>query len=139
MIDFGHLLHAWSKPSVHQVKRVVPEEGGKWYFPMQRVYQSKTRMMGEARARAIADIEMRRESQAIEFGERFDMGSELQEDTKPHIEDDRKFLESGDYWEYFEDERKWFSIIFLQGSSCVAPLKRPRPEREISIQCSSRG
>ena len=33
VIDFGHLLHAWSKPSVHQIKRVVPEEGGHWYFP----------------------------------------------------------------------------------------------------------
>ena len=107
VIEFSHLLHAWSRPSVHQIKRVVSEEGGGWYFPMQRVYESRTRMMGEARARAIADIEMRRESQGIELGETFDVGRELREDTKRHIEDDRRFLESGDYWEHFEDERKW--------------------------------
>ena len=65
-------------------------------------------MMGEARARAIADIEIRRESQALELGETFNMRRELREDTKRHIEDDRKFLgESGDYWEHFEDGRKW--------------------------------
>ena len=64
-------------------------------------------MMGEARALAIADIEMRRESQGIELGETFDVGRELREDTKRHIEDDRQFLESGDYWQHFEDERKW--------------------------------
>ena len=107
VIEFSHLLHAWSEPSVHQIKRVVSEEGGGWYFPMQRVYESRTRMMGEARARAIADIEMRRESQGIELGETFDVGRELREDTKRHIEDDRRFLESGDYWEHFEDEREW--------------------------------
>ena len=50
---------------------------------------------------------MRRESQGIELGETFDVGRELREDTKHHIEDDRRFLESGDYWEHFEDERKW--------------------------------
>ena len=107
VIEFSHLFHAWSKPSVHPIKRVVSEEGGGWYFPMQRGYESRTRMMGEARARAIADIEMRRESRGIELGETFDVGRELREDTKRHIEDDRRFLESGEYWEHFEDERKW--------------------------------
>ena len=64
-------------------------------------------MMGEARARAIADIEMRRESQRYELGETFHVGRELREDTKRHIQNERRFLESGDYWEHFEDERKW--------------------------------
>ena len=107
VIDFGHLLHAWEKPSVHQIKRVIPEEGGKWYFPMQRVYESRTRMMGENRARAIAEVEIRRERVAIEADDVFDVGRELREETRRHIEDDRQFLQSGDYWENFEDERRW--------------------------------
>ena len=107
VIDFGHLLHAWEKPSVHQIKRVIPEEGGKCYFPMQRVYESRTRMMRENRARAIAEVEIRRERAAIEANDVFDVGPELREETRRHIEDDRQFLQSGDYWENFEDERRW--------------------------------
>ena len=90
---------------MHQIKRVIPEEGGKWYFPMQRVYESRTRMMGENRARAIAEVEIRRERAAIEADDVFDLGRE--EETRRHIEDDRQFLQSGDYWENFEDERRW--------------------------------
>ena len=97
VIDFGHLLHAWEKPSVHQIKRVIPGEGGKWYFPMQRVYESRTRMMGENRARAIAEVEIRGERAAIEADDVFDVGRELREETRRHIEDDRQFLQSGDY------------------------------------------
>ena len=103
VIDFSHLLHAWEKPSVHQIKRVIPEEGGQWYFPMQRVYESRT--MGESRARATAEIEIRRERAAIEADDVFDVGRELREETRRHIEDDRQFLQSGDYWENFEDEK----------------------------------
>ena len=64
-------------------------------------------MMGENRARAIAEVEIRRERAAIEADDVFDVGRELREETRKHIEDDRQFLQSGDYLENFVDEKRW--------------------------------
>ena len=64
-------------------------------------------MMGENRARAIAEVEIRRERAAVEADDVFDVGRELREETRKHIEDDRQFLQSGDYWENFVDEKRW--------------------------------
>ena len=65
-------------------------------------------MMGGARTRTIANIDVRKENQGCDFGETFDMGENYESlrKDKSNIIDDS--LEDGDYWEHFENERKAF-------------------------------
>ncbi len=119
--EMAHLLHAWEKPSVHQTKRIVPPEKEEWYFPMERVYEYRTRLMTESRAQAIAQIEHDREKGYICEGPIFDEGREPKKDTKRRIEDDRKFIGEGDYWEHFPDEHKWVLHHIMLRKELVLP------------------
>ena len=64
--------------------------------------------MTESRAQAIAQIEHDREKGYVFDEAVFDEGREPKKITKHKIEDDRKFIGEGDYWEHLSpDERKW--------------------------------
>ena len=117
----AHLLHAWEKPTVHQTKRIVPPEKEQWYFPMERVYEHRTRLMTESRAQAIARIEHDREKGYVFEEAVFDEGREPKRITKHKIEDDRKFMGEGDYWEHFPDERKWVLHHIMLRRDLVLP------------------
>ena len=119
--EMAHLLHAWEKPTVHQTKRIVPPEKEEWYFPMERVYEHRTRLMTESKAQAIARIEHDREKGYVFEEAVFDEGRKPKRVTMHKIEDDRKFIGEGDYWEHFPDERKWVLHHIMLRRDLVLP------------------
>ena len=93
-------------------------------------------MMGEARARAIADIEMRRESQGIELGETFDVGRELRESTTLRMTGG--FSRVAITGNTLRTRESGFYIICPLDLSSVAPLRNRKPETDLERETSTR-
>ena len=115
------------------------QKGGGWYFPMQRVYESRTRMMGEARARAIADIEMRRESQGIELaGGDLRRGSRAERTPNATLRMIGGFSRAETTGNTSRTRESGFCITCPLDSNSAAPPRNRRPETDRERETSTR-